>query len=54
MRNVGLIKELATKESALQATAVEAKVEVGGVAIVKRDFGEVIDVNRMVQTATKP
>ncbi len=24
-----------------------------GVAIVKRDFGEVIDVNRMVQTATE-
>ena len=30
-----LIKELATKESTFQATAVEAKVEVGGVAIVK-------------------
>jgi alanyl-tRNA synthetase len=48
-----LIKELATKEGAFQATAVEAKVEVGGVAIVKRDFREVIDVNRMVQTATE-
>ena len=35
-----------------QTAAAEA-VEVEGVAIVKRDFGEVIDVNRMVQTATE-
>jgi alanyl-tRNA synthetase len=49
-----LIKELAEKESAVgQAQAAEATVEVDGVAIVKRDFGGVIDVNRMVQTATE-
>ena len=50
-----LIKELAAKESAGvgQAQSAEAAVEVDGIAIVKRDFGEVIDVNRMVQTATE-
>ncbi|MGA2386681.1 MAG: alanine--tRNA ligase [Candidatus Bathyarchaeia archaeon] len=49
-----LIKELAAKEGAAgQAQAVEATVEADGVAIVKRDFGDVIDVNRMVQTATE-
>ncbi len=48
-----LIKELATKESVCQTTATEATVEAGGVAIVKRDFGNVIDINRMVQTATE-
>ena len=49
-----LIKELAEKESTVgQAKTCEATVEVDGIAIVKRDFGEVIDVNRMVQTATE-
>ena len=49
-----LIKELAAKESAVgQTQAAEATLEVKGVAIVKRDFGDVIDVNRMVQTATE-
>ncbi len=49
-----LIKELAAKEGAAgQAQAAEATTEVDGVAIVKRDFGEVIDVDRMVQTATE-
>ena len=50
-----LIKELAEKEgaSAEAKTGAEAAVEVGGVSIVKRDFGDVIDVNRMVQTATE-
>ena len=49
-----LIKELAEKESAVeQAKTAEATVEADGIAIVKRDFGEVIDVNRMVQTATE-
>jgi len=49
-----LIKELAQKESAgTQVQACEATVEANGVAIVKRDFGEVIDVNRMIQTATE-
>ena len=33
--------------------AIGITVEVDGVAIVKRDFGEVIDVNRMVQTASE-
>ncbi len=49
-----LIKELAEKESIVgQAKTCEATVEADGVAIVKRDFGEVIDVNRMIQTATE-
>jgi alanyl-tRNA synthetase len=49
-----LIKELAAKESAVvQTQAAEATLEVKGVALVKRDFGDVIDVNRMVQTATE-
>ncbi len=50
-----LIKELAAKESAGvgQAQSAEAALEVDGIAIVKRDFGEIIDVNRMVQTATE-
>ena len=49
-----LIKELAAKESTSGLTATaEATVEENGVAIVIRNFGEVIDVNRMVQTATE-
>ena len=49
-----LIKELAEKESTIgQAQATEAAVQVDGITIVKRDFGEVIDVNRMVQTASE-
>jgi len=49
-----LIKELAEKESAIgQAQTAEEAVQIDGIAIVKRDFGEVIDVNRMVQTASE-
>ena len=49
-----LIKELAAKESAVcQTQPAEATLEVKGIAIVKRDFGDVIDVDRMVQTATE-
>ena len=49
-----LIKELAEKESASgQTKTAETTVEADGIAIVKRDFGEVIDVNRMLQTATE-
>ncbi len=49
-----LIKELAEKESTIDQTkTTETPVEMNGVAIVKRDFGEVIDVNRMVQTASE-
>jgi len=47
-----LIKELAEKESQTAKTA-EAAEEINGVAIVKRDFGEVIDVNRMVTTGSE-
>ncbi len=47
-----LIKELAEKESATAKTAEPAE-EVCGVAIVKRDFGEVVDTERMVQTASE-
>ncbi len=49
-----LIKELAEKESAVvEAKSGEAAVEVDGVAVVRRDFVDVIDVNRMVQTASE-
>jgi alanyl-tRNA synthetase len=49
-----LIKELAAKESvAGQAQTADAAAEVDGISIVKRDFGDIIDVNRMVQTATE-
>jgi alanyl-tRNA synthetase len=49
-----LIKELAEKEGeAGQAKTAEAPFEADGIAIVKRDFGEVIDINRMIQTATE-
>ncbi|MCW3984127.1 MAG: alanine--tRNA ligase [Candidatus Bathyarchaeota archaeon] len=49
-----LIKELAEKEStATQTQTAEAAAEVEGVSIVKRDFGEVIDINRMLTTATE-
>jgi alanyl-tRNA synthetase len=49
-----LIKELAEKESMVgQTQQVEAESEVNGVSIVKRNFGDIIDVNRMVATATE-
>jgi len=50
-----LIKELAAKETAGfdASTASEAVQEICGVKLVKRDFQELIDVNRMVQTANK-
>ncbi|MCJ7560743.1 alanine--tRNA ligase, partial [Candidatus Bathyarchaeota archaeon] len=50
-----LIKELAAKESATfdQAKTPEAAQEINGITLVKRDFQEEIDVNRMVQTASK-
>jgi alanyl-tRNA synthetase len=49
-----LIKELAEKESSVgQTKAAETTVEVNGVAIAKRNFGDIIEVNRMVQTASE-
>jgi alanyl-tRNA synthetase len=50
-----LVKELAAKESATpeKAEAVAATSEIGGIKLVKRDFREMIDVNRMVQTASE-
>jgi alanyl-tRNA synthetase len=49
-----LIKELAEKESvAAQSQTTQETVEVAGISIVQRDFGEVIDVNRMLTTATE-
>jgi len=49
-----LIKELAEKESSAEkAKTCEATVELDGISIIERDFGEVIDVNRMLQTATE-
>jgi alanyl-tRNA synthetase len=49
-----LVKELAERESTgLGAKAVEEVEEIGGVKLVKRDFKEEVDVNRMVQTASE-
>ncbi len=48
-----LIKELAEKESAAITQTAAAETQFEGVTIVKRDFGDSIDVNRMVQTATE-
>jgi alanyl-tRNA synthetase len=50
-----LIKELAARESVgyEEAKTTEAPREIGGVKLLKRDFHEVIDVNRMVQTANE-
>jgi alanyl-tRNA synthetase len=49
-----LIKQLAAKESAINtAEAAVVAQEIGGVTLVKRDFHEEIDVNRMVQTANE-
>ncbi|NWG11235.1 alanine--tRNA ligase [Candidatus Bathyarchaeota archaeon] len=49
-----LVKELATREGAgLGAKAFEAVEEINGIKLLKRDFREEIDVNRMVQTANE-
>jgi alanyl-tRNA synthetase len=49
-----LIKELAAKESAIDITEVAGVAqEIDGITLVKRDFQEEIDVNRMVQTANE-
>jgi alanyl-tRNA synthetase len=50
-----LVKELAAKESVVleEAKTAEAPREIGGIKLVKRDFQDVIDVNRMVQTANE-
>ncbi|MDR2699477.1 MAG: alanine--tRNA ligase [Nitrososphaerota archaeon] len=47
-----LIKELAEKESQTAKTP-EAAQEIDGVSIVKRDFGEIIDIDRMVTTGSE-
>lgn len=49
-----LVKELAAKESTIDTTetAVVAQ-EIGGVTLVKRDFHDEIDIDRMVQTANE-
>jgi alanyl-tRNA synthetase len=49
-----LIKELAAKETAIgMSEKACAMQELDGVTLVKRDFQEEIDVNRMVQTANE-
>ena len=49
-----LIKELAAKETAIGMSEMAcAMQEIEGVTLVKRDFQEEIDVNRMVQTASE-
>jgi len=47
-----LIKELAEKESQTAKTTETAQ-EINGVSIVKRDFGNVIDIDRMVTTGSE-
>jgi len=49
-----LVRELAERESTgLAGKAVEEVEEIGGVKLVKRDFKEETDVNRMIQTASE-
>jgi len=49
-----LIKELAARESAgLEVKALEEREEISGIKLVKRDFQEEINVDRMVQTASE-
>jgi len=48
-----LIKELAAKESQTSTQSCEATVEAGGVCIIKRDFGETTDADRMLRTASE-
>jgi alanyl-tRNA synthetase len=49
-----LIKELASKESTVgQTQAFETATEVSGVTIIKRDFGEVTDADRMLRTGSE-
>jgi len=50
-----LLKELAAKESAGSAGtgAADMQEDIAGVKLIKRNFGEVIDLNRMVQTANE-
>jgi alanyl-tRNA synthetase len=48
-----LLKELAAKESGTLAESTAEAQDIAGVKLVKRDFGEDADVNRMVQTATE-
>ncbi len=49
-----LIKELAARESAVDQTqTAETTTEVAGISIIKREFGETADTNRMLQTASE-
>jgi len=48
-----LVKELAERESTGLVKTVEEIEEIGSVRLVKRDFKEEIDVDRMVQTASE-
>jgi alanyl-tRNA synthetase len=48
-----LIKELAERESTGLANTSEEIEEIDGIKLVKRDFKEDIDLNRMVQTANE-
>jgi alanyl-tRNA synthetase len=49
-----LIKELAARESAVDQTqTTETTTEVAGISIIKREFGETADTDRMLQTASE-
>jgi alanyl-tRNA synthetase len=49
-----LIKELAAKESAAgQPQTNEAINEINGIALIRRDFGEAIDADRMLRTGSE-
>jgi alanyl-tRNA synthetase len=49
-----LIKELAEKESLTRKSGeIDATTSFKGISLVKRDFGEVTDINRMLQTGTE-
>ena len=50
-----LLKELTAKESQAAGTlsTLESQEDINGVKLLKRDFQDVLDVDRMVQTATE-
>jgi alanyl-tRNA synthetase len=49
-----LIKELAAKESTVDQTqTLEKATEINGVTVVRRDFGEIIDADRMLKTGSE-
>jgi alanyl-tRNA synthetase len=53
IENRKLLKELTAKESSAVGEASAETEEINGIKLVKRNFNEETDVNRMIQTATE-